>query len=1324
MENRNQQCKNIDIIDRVKCLCEEKNITITELEEKLELTDDILKHVDQVAKYFKVSTEYITHGYIFQKFAPVNNAKISVYKHALDFAMEDKEIKNVAITGPYSAGKSSVLESYKAKHSKLKFIHLSLAHFQPIEDDELCKSEAETESRDKDDKDELYNKNSIKSKSKVLKESIIEGKILNQLIHQIPADKIPQSNFRTKKDVNNAKLKQTAAIITCFIIGMTILMFASNIMSFSNMLSDGDLKNMISFIVSPAIVGLSLIMCPILAGYFIYLLLQTLKNKNILKKINFQGNGIEIFEDSDDSYFDKYLNEVLYLFENIEADVIVFEDMDRFNNNNIFIRLREINMLVNIQRKKEIGINDIPLKFVYLLRDDIFVSKDRTKFFDFIIPIIPVVDSSNSYDVFIENLKNAGMFDVFDHGFLEGLSLYIDDMRILKNIYNEFVIYFNILNITDLDCNKMMAIITYKNMFPQDFSDLQLCKGFIYQLFNNEKGKLIKEKTESLKCLVEELNMRIKDANNEMLQSIEELENIYYANQWKSQRSQIHPNEFNKFLEKYNSEKPKREQAIKDKEKKERERLETEIAKNKKEISIIAKKSLKYLLSSENNDLFFDIEYEDNIGYVNDYKIIKRSDYFDLLKYLVREGHINETYSDYLTYFHENRISINDKKFLQRITGRKGADYTYSLNKAENVMKSAIIVTERFEQVETLNFDLLEYLLENENESNDYEAYIKTLIKQIETCEKFDFISGFYEELIRSETQRNFVRKINQLWPSFFSEVIEKDGMTVGQIRQFSIDTLYYSDSKMIDTINKAASEEGVLLTEYISYSVDYLEIRNPEIDMLINAFHDNGVLFHLIDPNRANPELFLAVYNEELYELNYRNIAMILRENEEYQVNNENDIKHKNLTMILRKPKSPLAGYVLSNMPIYMSIILNNCDGRIDDDESVVIYILNDNYLAFSNMEENKIDDDKKRKYINALKTKINEIDKINDINLWTDLVEYNSVQYSVYNIIQYFIKFALDMTLVEFINKKSTEIDFATVTRDFGEEIQIKFFDAISICNEIKTEKYKKILLDLDCEFDNFEAAKIDDDKFEVLIENELLGMNEPSLGYVREKYHDHLFLYIYKNLDKYIEMQNDEICIVDEVIEILKWNDVCDDKKLSLLLNTKEKISVVENIYSDAVCAYLIKNNRSKADESVLYKEYSNYGNLTQNAIVELAMNLVQEIISRKMDINDLLLSELLKADKINRANKIALLINSSEGMEERIWKKHFDELGLKELKNVFKRNGSQIKYDINEEISEILEVLKNSKLIYDFKIEEDDPEKYLVIKQKTKITEILD
>ena len=50
---------------------------------------------------------------IFQKLTPTDNVKMEVYEEAFNYIFENEDIKNVAVSGPYSAGKSSLLESYK-----------------------------------------------------------------------------------------------------------------------------------------------------------------------------------------------------------------------------------------------------------------------------------------------------------------------------------------------------------------------------------------------------------------------------------------------------------------------------------------------------------------------------------------------------------------------------------------------------------------------------------------------------------------------------------------------------------------------------------------------------------------------------------------------------------------------------------------------------------------------------------------------------------------------------------------------------------------------------------------------------------------------------------------------------------------------------------------------------------------------------------------------------------------------------------------------------------------------------------------------------------
>lgn len=433
--------------------------------------------------------------YKFERLTPVDDIDLNVYEEAIDYVFDNSDIKNVAISGAYSAGKSSVLASYKKKHSNLCFLHISLAHFRPFD------QEDETE----------------------ISESVLEGKILNQLIHQIPSDKIPQTNFRVKKRISpKSVIERTVGVVLLL---MSIIYFTcfDTWEKYVVTLPNNWFKSILSLSTHQyALIADGLLIAGLLF-YAVYSFINVQKNKNVFRKLNLQGNEIEIFEESDDSYFDKYLNEVLYLFENAEADVIVFEDMDRFNANKVFERLREVNTLANIQLQKE---DKKVLRFFYLLRDDIFVSKDRTKFFDYIVPIVPVVDSSNSYDQFISHFKNGGIFEKFDVNFLQGLSLYIDDMRILKNIYNEFIIYYNRLNITELDCNKMFAIIAYKNLFPRDFAELQLNQGFVYTLFYS-KDRFIAKEIQTLNERISKKDHEIELAKNEHLKSIAELDVVF-----------------------------------------------------------------------------------------------------------------------------------------------------------------------------------------------------------------------------------------------------------------------------------------------------------------------------------------------------------------------------------------------------------------------------------------------------------------------------------------------------------------------------------------------------------------------------------------------------------------------------------------------------------------------------------------------------------------------------------------------------------------------------------------------------------------------------
>ena len=80
--------------------------------------------------------------------------------------------------------------------------------------------------------------------------------------------------------------------------------------------------------------------------------------------------------------------------------------------------------------------------------------------------------------------------------------------------------------------------------------------------------------------------------------------------------------------------------------------------------------SLKEIIIRENTNTIFEMEVKDELNNIEKFYDVKGNSYFKLLKYLIRTGYLDETYSDYMTYFYENSLSKEDKIFLRSILDR------------------------------------------------------------------------------------------------------------------------------------------------------------------------------------------------------------------------------------------------------------------------------------------------------------------------------------------------------------------------------------------------------------------------------------------------------------------------------------------------------------------------------------------------------------------------------------------------------------------------------------------------------------------------------
>lgn len=1234
----------------------------------------------------------------FQKLTPIRDADIGIYSNALDFVFKNDDLRNIAVTGAYSAGKSSVLESYKATHTDKKFIHISLTHFEETKDAE--------------------------HNSTVVKESVLEGKILNQLIHQISPCRIPHTNFRIKNKLSAKKLVLSVIGTVTFTLALLHILFFDGWKNYVDRILTTAIGAVLSFTANDGFVLFSGACCVALMAILLYFIFSAQANKGFFKKISADKFEIEIFEESDDSYFDKYLNEVLYLFDQSNADVIVFEDMDRYNANRIFERLREVNNLINVQRSKRTVVK--PLRFFYLIRDDIFSSKDRTKFFDFIIPIVPVVDSSNSYDQFIKHLSSGGVLELFDEPFLQGLSLYIDDMRLLKNICNEFLIYNSRVNTIELDHNKLMAMIAYKNLFPSDFSDLQLGRGFVFSLFD-KKEQTINEEIDQIKAKIETEKLRIEAAKNERLALIEELDwvkahkmekiesstsNYRYNDQIRQRRAL----QIKELEEEYIT----RRQAIEDRVNEKIPNIESNIHDLEEKMAQIRTKSMREIITRENISQIFTVSSQNEVGIITDFVDVRGNDYFALLKYLIRNGYIDESYSDYMTYFYEHSLSRTDKIFLRSIADQIKKEPDYRLREPQKVI--ARLDISAFGQPEVLNFDLLFHLLQDcatYDESDSFEVPIfpginsrmekasqllVAMLKQIVAQTDYSFLQDVFI-MVWDKSLNYLVNILNSIHKDCLKRIlVESTQFPATSRNDFVLRTLIVTPDE--DLFGNNNFKEA--LAKYVSMQSDFLDSKNfsnalLELkfgentqsairERLLTRFKEMDIYFQAIQFETVDAMLFNQVYKQSLYEINYNNIALMLKSR--YGLNETPDFKHKNYTLIKKQADSPLALYIEEHIDDYVSEIIASCDGEICDNEAEVIAILNNDNIS----------GDHKSAYINVLTTIVHRISDVKDQDLWKNLIASDLVKHTEKNVLDYYCaqECVLTNELIAFLNKQDNKYNYTDVRTKYEEKVLSQFFISVLRCNELVNKHYRNILKTLHRVYNNgFNIKDISDDKIAILIDIGVISMHKDSLAFMREHYPDAVIPYIKKFISAYVnEVLDENIFDLDEVLEVLLL-PVADKHKIDLLNKTDNiPLSAQRQQYSDAIKAHMLLNNLDEADISHFIRSYPREGDLTKAAIETVTINQIQTIFDNEYAIDKGLVDKLFVSN-VSHNIKLKLLALLLPALDNNQCKDYLNLFELRDYLSLFEQKRPKI--EITEISTRMLQVFRRKGWIFKFEEE---------------------
>lgn len=1173
----------------------------------------------------------------FKKLSPINNADISGYEDALDFVFSDDDIKNVAISGAYSSGKSSIIGTYEAKNKdKLRLLHISLAHF----------------GSNKNNGEPGNNQDSY--------EETIESKILNQLIQQISHSNIPLTRFRVKGDIEKGPIVALSILLSLLLFSIIYIIKFNAWCKWVGSVNQNLIRDLLLFSTEPSFRIVISFVVVLLTATLIYLMVHTQVLDRLIRKICFKDYEIEIGSENEDSFFDKHMDEVIYIFEKAGVDGIVFEDIDRFEDLNVFERLREINTLANIRIHKN-NQEKKTLRFFYLMRDDIFNdNKDRTKFFDFVIPVIPVVDGSNSYNKIIAYLKDAELYDCFDDDFLRLVSLYIDDIRIAKNIINELIIYVKNLDGIELNLNMMFAMLTYKNIFPKDYSDLQLNSGFVYSVLNAKKDSCETIK-ENLKNEATRIQSLIDESRTEQLDSLTELEDI--------KRARSLPGASNRYKKPLSSwmadDYPRRKAAIEAKDRGRVQELEEQLSTNMRELSLLEDYSLSELITKYPNNNPFDIDARQNDKSFDE---IRNNQYFDLLKFLLTNGYIDETYPDYMTFFYPNSLSRNDKIFIRSVADRKAKDFGYHIENPALVM--TFLKPEHFKHIESLNFDLYDLIF-----SGGYQQHVDNAISLLMTGDHNDFID-FY--IPYSDKVDRFVLSVIEKWPEFFEYSVSelKDDTT----EKISYILVNYCDEETLNRVNiiDISSDEGVL-TSFISSRPNYLS-KEYNHDAECRALSLLNVSFKEINYDCAINELFDYVYQNDLYEINYSNICLMLKE--KCGVKDVPQQLKTFYSFIRNNLDLQFCQYARDNLLTTMSVYLEGFDGLIEDDQESAVDLINE------------VNPEMAEKYIECLMTEIESANSIIDTSLLHVLLRENKLAYSASNILFCFKEEnELYPDLVDFINSNPMYIDYKACIESDDDSSVMDFLSKVLDSDVIEDKKYIQIVENIsDCKIDLRAKPEVPEAKMKLLIDRKCLVASESTLIIIRTYYPHFIPSFIALYIKEYVDL-SPEPWTNEEINIILSLTEITESDKISILKDYKGAISIADKAFSSEIMETILEHNFDKQDLKWICQNYSSLPNRNQALII--VINNIREVIESNYSCDFDLTIDVLESNELDFDYKMNIVDKCLDGIKNEDLYDILSALGFDDIVQNLK--GKNVKVIVNQKNKKIVELLKSRNII---------------------------
>ena len=1116
-------------------------------------------------------------------------ARVKPYLDLLKTTIDAPGITNIALTGNYGSGKSTIINTFLFNNDDYVPLRISLASFGNVSD-EIVKAKAVAEEGEKANEGGEAIPGSSKKKAatnnrgnkarqgkKEELERLLEVSILQQIFYHVKPSTIPDSRF---KRITNIKDWQIFWIALSFVlwIASALVLFRFD---FINRLdpSTWHTKLPFDFWAVPF-----LLMFFSGLGLFAKNIVRLLNNSKI-NKVNIKGE-LELGDKLDKSVFNEHLEEILYFFERTDFNLVVIEDLDRFDSTDIFTKLRELNTLLNNSLSIKERKNHKEIVFLYAISDETFKDKnERVKFFEYIIPVIPFINPSNASEQLAQLILDAKIDDQRFKAFTEDLVTFIDDidMRLLTNIFHEYELYRDNLPAA-IEQDKLFAIITYKNMYPEDFSKLHSRKGILFEFLSGRKIYV--------KKLVDDIDVKLR-ANSErigiledlQLADVDDLKGLYFkalmkihpgaigvkiagsmmifsdllGDEYFTQFSKLAKIEYynlayNSSYGMYNANLSMTATSFAD--------LEQLIhpgftyLQRSQQINE-ARGGMVDSLKQENERLRRKMQEIDSLSLSEIFEEIEINPYIEhfsdsgLIRNLLLNGYIDENFSDFISLFHEVNMTADDSTFEKRVKSGTISPMDYKLTSIPYLIKK--LNEKYFKRDVILNFDLVKCILSEEFNETEKHDKVLTLLAN-EKQRSILFIDQFISK--NPDQAGSLVRHLLSFWPGLWSFIITKSGYSKAKIDDYL--KLVVLNGKFEDLV-----AQGRVLTNYISKKGDFLAFfeSDEEKSSGKTLLERLDTKFEKLDPaNDITKSLFDLVYEKSLYKINVYNVLLMLKEKNEISP----EVARKaNYSAIRRFGGREMLAYIENKIDHYVQEVFLKIPENQAEEEIYVLSLLNNN----------DVKDENKASIISGRYIEVSDLSKVVGFDLQQQVVRESVMVATWNNVFTYYDgalaareegddNISFDETLIDFLNIKKNYLVLAGQKISDAGPRETAYFSSFSVelmmSNQLDDEAYFALMSAHIYNFDSEDLKALNKEKIAWSVENHRVDLNKKMYDQIK-KHFPGLQVQLVEQMQDSLVEQIDELAV-----------DIADSALLlsSRVLSTENKLLVYGQLTGDVI------------------------------------------------------------------------------------------------------------------------------------------------------------